>query len=109
MSRPRTDPELARRIGAKLKRLRQELGRTQEQVAWDCGVEKSYISDIEAGRKTPSLPMLAHLAAGLGVDPADLLAGAVDTPRMRLLEASRRAAPAAIADALALLERAAAE
>ncbi len=103
MSRPRTNPELARRIGARLKELRHECGRTQEQFAWDRGIEKGYLSDIEAGRKAPSLAMLAHLAEGLGVELADVVVGATDSPRMRLLERSRDSSPEAIAHAADIL------
>jgi XRE family transcriptional regulator of biofilm formation len=57
-----------------LKRLRQERGLTQEQVATSAKVTRFYISQLETGlRKSPSLPVLKRLAKALGVPVTALL------------------------------------
>lgn len=77
--RVRSPPEskrrvsLARQIGRRLRELREEQGVTQEKLAYECGRSKSFLSEIEAGKKLPSLSTLADFAARLGVRPFDLL------------------------------------
>jgi XRE family transcriptional regulator, master regulator for biofilm formation len=57
-----------------LKRLRQERGLTQEEVAKGAKVTRFYISQLETGlRKSPSLPVLKRLAKALGVPVTALL------------------------------------
>ncbi len=93
-----------RRLGFRIRRLRAELGITQESLAWDTGHAKSYLCEIESGRKLPSLEVLGHIAARLGVQPFDLLVDPDQDARSRLVEASRAAAPPAVERALAVLQ-----
>jgi DNA-binding XRE family transcriptional regulator len=51
---------------------REHRGLTQEALATAAGVGKSYVSQIESGRKTGTLDTLRRLAAALGVDLDDL-------------------------------------
>lgn len=55
---------LLRRIGARVRERRKELGLTQEELA---GSEytKSFISQVEKGQTWPSLPALAYIAQRL--------------------------------------------
>jgi XRE family transcriptional regulator, master regulator for biofilm formation len=63
-----------RRLSTVLKRLRQERGLTQEEVAKRAKVTRFYISQLETGlRKSPSLPVLKRLATALGVPVTALL------------------------------------
>ncbi|PVY70799.1 helix-turn-helix protein [Tamilnaduibacter salinus] len=48
-------------------------GLTQEALGRSAGVGKSYVSQIESGRKTGSATMLSRLAKALNVDVDDLL------------------------------------
>jgi transcriptional regulator with XRE-family HTH domain len=57
----------------RLKRLRQERGLTQEQLAKKVRVHRVYIAQMEAETKTPSLATLTRLAKALDVTIADLL------------------------------------
>jgi transcriptional regulator with XRE-family HTH domain len=66
-----------------------ERGLTQERLAWDSELDKGYLSHIEQGHQMPSLPVLATLAARLGVGLTDLVALDADDPRCQLLDAVR--------------------
>jgi transcriptional regulator with XRE-family HTH domain len=59
-------------LGARIKGLRVERGLQQRQLAEKAGMTPSMVSQIEAGRLTPSLPTLGKLAAALGVPIASL-------------------------------------
>lgn len=84
---------LARALGARIRALRQEMGITQETLAWDSDLAKGYLSQVEAGKRTPSVPALFALAARLGLQAADLVALDLEHPRLRLLDAARRGNP----------------
>ncbi len=58
-----------------IRRIREEKGLTQEQVAKRAGVTKQYVTMLERGaRKAPTLPVLQRLAKALGVPVTELLA-----------------------------------
>jgi transcriptional regulator with XRE-family HTH domain len=59
-------------LGARIKGLRAERRLQQRQLAEKAGMTPSMVSQIEAGRLTPSLPTLGKLAAALGVPIASL-------------------------------------
>ncbi len=46
---------------------------TQEQLALEAGVERSYVSDLERGTRNPSVRLLGRLAEALGIEPKALL------------------------------------
>lgn len=60
-------------LGANLKRLRTAKGWSQEDYAFEAGIHRTYISDIERGARNPTIEVLVKLAAPLGVEPADLI------------------------------------
>jgi transcriptional regulator with XRE-family HTH domain len=68
---PGQAPAAGETIGQRLKRLRQERGFSQRELAAP-GVSYAYISRIEAGSRQPSVKALRKLAAKLGVT-ADFL------------------------------------
>jgi len=59
-------------VGALLKRLREERGRTQEQVAFDAGITVSALSRIERGLNSPGWATVAHIARALSVSLEEL-------------------------------------
>jgi transcriptional regulator with XRE-family HTH domain len=77
MPRRKASRALARGIGARIRILRDEAAIKQEKLAWECGFSKSYLSQLEAGKTTPSLAALEVLARHLGTDLVAILA--VDT------------------------------
>lgn len=60
-------------IGAVLRRLRHQQGRTLQDVAEAAGVSLPYLSEVERGRKEASSEILASICAALGLDLVDLL------------------------------------
>lgn len=59
------------RFGIAVKRRREELGLTQEDLAARAGLHRTYLSDIERGTRNPSLVNIDRLAAALTVSLAD--------------------------------------
>lgn len=53
-------------IGHEIKYRRLKLGWTQQHLADRLGVVRSYIADLEKGRKSPSIETLAPVVAALG-------------------------------------------
>jgi transcriptional regulator with XRE-family HTH domain len=68
-----------RLIGQRIREQREAQGRTQAVVAGLCGITEDYLSRIERGLKTPTLPVLMGIARELGVTAAVLL-GEPPTP-----------------------------
>jgi len=56
-----------------LRKLRHERGLTQEALAHDAEVDRTYISALERGVYSASLDMLDKLATVLDVEPAEML------------------------------------
>lgn len=66
--------DMRRVVGENVKRLRLAAGLTQEQFAERSGFSQQYVSDLERGRRNPTVVSVFELAQALGVAPADLLA-----------------------------------
>jgi transcriptional regulator with XRE-family HTH domain len=62
-------------FGDRVRTHRQRLGFSQEALAYEAGINRTYIASLEAGRRNPSLDLMARLATALGVDLGELLAG----------------------------------
>ncbi len=60
-------------FAANLRRLRHKTGLSQESLAYEAGVNRTYISKLEKGISHPGLEIIGKLAAVLGVEPAELL------------------------------------
>jgi transcriptional regulator with XRE-family HTH domain len=60
-------------LGANVRRLRLEKGVSQEVLALDAGMKRSYVSDLERGTRNPTVRALGRLAQALGVEPCELL------------------------------------
>lgn len=60
-------------VGRNLKRLRKEKGWSQEDLAFECGLHRTYISGIERGARNPTVLILARLARTLNVPAAEFL------------------------------------
>lgn len=67
MSITDADISLARRIGARLRRLRKEQQLTLAVLAQRADLSLSYLSAVENGVNLPSLPVLARLTGALNV------------------------------------------
>jgi transcriptional regulator with XRE-family HTH domain len=60
-------------IGETIKRLREKIGISQEELAHRSKLNRSYLSDLETNKKQPSLYTFFALAKGLGIDQEKLL------------------------------------
>ncbi|NML06527.1 helix-turn-helix transcriptional regulator [Sphingomonas sp. G-3-2-10] len=60
-------------LGVNVRRYRRLRGMTQEALALEVEMERSYVSDLERGTRNPSVRALGRLAAALGGHPAQLL------------------------------------
>lgn len=64
--RTRASTATAKRVGAELRRAREELGLSQAAVAARLGVSPAYVSMLESGAKNLTLGQLARLASAMG-------------------------------------------
>lgn len=60
-------------IGKTVKAIRIKQGLSQEDLAHECNVDRSYISMIEVGRNEPSVTKIFDLCAGLNIKPSEFL------------------------------------
>ena len=60
-------------VGLNVRRLRLAKALTQEQFAEKSGFSQQYISDLERGRRNPTIVSLYELAIALDAMPIDLL------------------------------------
>ena len=65
--------DMRKLVGRNVRRLRLASGMTQEQFAERSGFSQQYISDLERGRRNPTIVSLFELAQALGATPVDLL------------------------------------
>ena len=60
-------------MGLNVRHHRKLKGLTQEQLALECGMERSYVSDLERGQRNPTVKALGRLSDALGIEPKALL------------------------------------
>ncbi len=65
--------DVVKLLGVNVRKLRLAAGLTQEQLAAEAGMERSYVSDLERGTRNPSVTALGRLAEALEVEPHMLL------------------------------------
>jgi len=65
--------EISSAFGAILRRNREEKGLSQEELAHNCGLDRTFISLLERGLRQPSLSTVFNVAEELGLSPADLV------------------------------------
>jgi transcriptional regulator with XRE-family HTH domain len=59
-------------IAANLRHFRNMTGISQEKLALDAEVDRTYVSQLERGIANPSLEVLCRLATTLGIELTDL-------------------------------------
>lgn len=60
-------------VGRNVRRARERAKLTQEQFADKSGFSQQYISDLERGRRNPTIVTLYELAQALGISHVDLV------------------------------------
>ena len=61
------------KLGQNIKRIRKERGLSQEDCAFESGLHRTYVSDIERGNRNPTVTVIGKIALALKVEPKDLL------------------------------------
>ena len=67
--------DVRRRVGINLRKARQERGLSQEKLAFECGLHRTYISGIERGIRNPTVMVIDRIAKALHVAGPRLLEG----------------------------------
>ncbi len=71
---PRSTPhQVLRRLGGRIRDLRSAKEWTQEDLAGECDLDRSYISGLESGRRNPTYLNLLKIAKTLRVSLASLV------------------------------------
>ncbi|WP_428248389.1 helix-turn-helix domain-containing protein [Ferrovibrio sp.] len=65
--------DIRRRVGLNVQYFRKEQGWSQEDLAFECGLHRTYISGVERGIRNPTVLILHKIAASLGIPAARLL------------------------------------
>lgn len=60
-------------FGQALRQLRKAIDLTQEELAFEAGLQRNYISSLELGHKQPTLVTIFKLSQALKVAPGQLL------------------------------------
>ena len=66
--------DIRRRVGLNVKQYRKKRGLSQEGLALECGVHRTYVSGVERGIRNPTVVVLERIARAL------------DEPLSRLLD-----------------------
>lgn len=65
-------------LGNRIKAARKSRGITGERLSEACHINATYLRQIEAGTKTPSLPVFAEICKQLNTSPSYLLIDTLD-------------------------------
>ena len=68
--------ELAPRVGRAIRELREASGLSQEALAEEAGLHRTYISLVERGKRNITVDALSQIAEALNVYPSRLIAEA---------------------------------
>ena len=84
-------------LGRNIYRARRDRGYTSDALSTLCDVTPAYLRQVEAGSKTPSLPLFVELCNQLRVSPAYLMNGVVndtiDRSMEEIIDLYRKATP----------------
>jgi len=62
-------------FGESVRKLRSKLGFSQEELADECGLHRTYVGSVERGERNISLQNIVILAKALETTPSGLLKG----------------------------------
>ena len=65
--------DVRRRVGLNVKNVRRERGLSQEGLAFECGLHRTYVSGVERGIRNPTVVVLEKIAEALKVPAGRLL------------------------------------
>lgn len=59
--------DIKEKVGQRIKELRKELGYSQERLANEAEVDRTYVTDVENGRRNVSIEVLLKLISALEI------------------------------------------
>jgi len=65
--------DVRKRVGRNLKKYRKEAGFSQEGLALECGLHRTYVSGVERGIRNPTVVVLEQIAKPLSIPTWKLL------------------------------------
>lgn len=65
--------DVRRRLGLNVRALRTERGLSQEELAFECRLHRTYVSGVERGVRNPTVTVVEKIAAALQVPASRLL------------------------------------
>lgn len=84
MRRNRASTVLAANLADNVRRRREALGLSQEELAAQCGLHRTYVGSVERGERNVTLGTLEALSEALGISATELLAAPRNTTRKRV-------------------------
>ncbi|HVI27895.1 helix-turn-helix transcriptional regulator [Hansschlegelia sp.] len=72
--------DVRRRVGLNVKRYRRAKGWSQEGLAFEAKLHRTYVSGVERGVRNPTVTVLEGIAVALGV-PSSKLLDELEEPR----------------------------
>ena len=65
--------ELKKKIGSRIRQRREDSGMSQEALAFDADLSSTYLSQLEAGKRNPSIAALYRLCSVLKLRLSDVV------------------------------------
>ena len=75
--------DVRKRVGRNLQRFRKGSGLSQEELAFECGLHRTYVSGVERGVRNPTVMVLDRIARALRIPASRLLEELPRKPRRR--------------------------
>ncbi len=72
--KPLTRDKLREELAAALRRTRSRAKLSQDELAWQAGIHRAYMGNIEQGKTNITVFKLQQVCQGLGVKPSQVLA-----------------------------------
>ena len=66
--------DMRKLVGDNCARIRKQAGLTQEELSERCGLSQQYLSDLERGKRNPTIVTIFEIAQALGVSHVLLIA-----------------------------------
>ena len=75
--------DVRRRVGLNVKNVRRERGLSQEELAFECGLHRTYVSGVERRIRNPTVVVLEKIAEALKVPAGRLLDEPLRKPKAK--------------------------
>jgi len=64
--------DIRKQLGINVQKYRREKGWSQEELAFESGLHRTYISGVERGVRNPTVEVVGKIAGSLGIGPSKL-------------------------------------